>query len=49
MLGGERVGAFGGCVWVHSMMGCVGPKSLVLDGHWLAFHKSHGPESQELL
>ena len=25
------------------------PMSLVLDGHWLAFHKSHGPESQELL
>ena len=23
--------------------------SLVLDGHRLAFHKSHGPESQELL
>ena len=25
------------------------PMSLVLDGHCLAFHKSHGPESQELL
>ena len=34
----------GGGIW-----GVWVPMSLVLDGHWLAFHKSHGPESQELL
>ena len=45
--GGIWAGGEGRGSW--SMMGCVGPKSLVLDGHWLAFQKSHGLQSQELL